>query len=208
MRVLSTFIIIYIACLHYNINQVKIHVDEILKYTAQPWFILYIIFINEKRLRIKTMIVIIYQQGFRNDFQEAMEQVDQAYLNEILTSSKSQNLDGKGDVNVPDEGVTYEDIEKMSTKLNKGDKDFDMNVITLFVQYLVQMWGNQLNSRSTAEKMSTKGKMNSATYAQTREYLKPLLRKLKNKSLPEDITDSLTEIVKHLLQRNYILVYI
>jgi len=137
-----------------------------------------------------------------------MEQVDQAYLNEILTSSKSQSLHGKGDVNVPDEGVTYEDIEKMSTKLNKGDKDFDMNVITMFVQYLVQIWGNQLNSRSTAEKMSTRGKMASATYAQTREYLKPLLRKLKNKSLPEDITDSLTEIVKHLLQRNYILVSI
>lgn len=158
-----------------------------------------------KRLRKCEILEPEVNKGFRNDFQEAMEQVDQAYLNEILTSSKSQSLDGKGDVNVPDEGVTYEDIEKMSTKLNKGDKDFDMSVITLFVQYLVQMWGNQLNSRSTAEKMSSKGKMNSATYAQTREYLKPLLRKLKNKSLPEDITDSLTEIVKHLLQRNYIL---
>ncbi|KAM0725368.1 Pre-mRNA-splicing factor 18 [Formica fusca] len=125
-----------------------------------------------KRLRKCEILEPEVNKGFRNDFQEAMEQVDQAYLNEILTSSKSQSLDGKGDVNVPDE---------------------------------VQMWGNQLNSRSTAEKMSSKGKMNSATYAQTREYLKPLLRKLKNKSLPEDITDSLTEIVKHLLQRNYIL---
>lgn len=94
----------------------------------------------------------------------------------------------------------------MSVKLNKGDRDFDLNVITQFIQFLVQMWGNQLNSRSTAEKMSTRGKMASATYAQTREYLKPLLRKLKNKSLPEDITDSLTDIVKHLLERNYILV--
>ncbi|KAH0950906.1 hypothetical protein HN011_000660 [Eciton burchellii] len=158
-----------------------------------------------QRLRKCEILEPEVNKGFRNDFQEAMEQVDQAYLNEILTSSKSQSLDGKGDVNVPDEGVTYEDIEKMSTKLNKGDKDFDMNVITMFVQYLVQIWGNQLNSRSTAEKMSTRGKMASATYAQTREYLKPLLRKLKNKSLPEDITDSLTEIVKHLLQRNYIL---
>lgn len=154
------------------------------------------------------LIYIIYfkLKGFRNDFQEAMEQVDQAYLNEILASSKPQNRDGKGDVNVPDEGVTYEDLQKMSVKLNKGDRDFDLNVITQFIQFLVQMWGNQLNSRSTAEKMSTRGKMASATYAQTREYLKPLLRKLKNRSLPEDITDSLTDIVKHLLERNYILV--
>ncbi|XP_076629796.1 pre-mRNA processing factor 18 [Colletes latitarsis] len=158
-----------------------------------------------KRLRKCEILEPEVNKGFRNDFQEAMEQVDQAYLNEILSSSKPQDRNGKGDVNVPDEGVTYEDLQKMSAKLNKGDRDFDLNVITQFIQFLVQMWGNQLNSRSTAEKMSTRGKMASATYAQTREYLKPLLRKLKNKSLPEDITDSLTDIVKHLLERNYIL---
>lgn len=137
-----------------------------------------------------------------------MEQVDQAYLDEILESSKPQDREGKGDVHVPDEGVTYDDIQKMSAKLNCGDREYDMNVITQFLQFLVKMWGNQLNSRAAEEKNSTRGKMASATYAQTREYLKPLLRKLKNKSLPEDITDSLTEIVKHLLERNYILVNI
>lgn len=52
--------------------------------------------------------------------------------------------------------------------------------------------------------MATKGKLQGATYAQTQVYLKPLLRKLKNYSLPEDISDSLTEIVVHLLNRNYL----
>ncbi|XP_034936059.1 pre-mRNA-splicing factor 18 [Chelonus insularis] len=158
-----------------------------------------------QRLRKHEILEPEVNKGFRNDFQEAMEQVDQAYLNELLTSSKVNDYDRKGDVNIPNEEITYEDIEKMSVKLNRGDKDFDMNLLTQFLQFLVQMWGRQLNSRSSSEKMSTKGKMASATYAQTREYLKPLLRKLKNKSLPEDITDSLTEIVKHLLERNYIL---
>ncbi|XP_043270855.1 pre-mRNA-splicing factor 18 isoform X2 [Venturia canescens] len=158
-----------------------------------------------QRLRKREILEPEVNKGFRNDFQEAMEQVDQAYLNELLTSSKPNGRDRQGDVNVPDEGVTYDDLQKMSVKLNKGDRDYDMTVITQFLQFLVQIWGNNLNSRGTAEKMSTRGKMASATYAQTREYLKPLLRKLKNKSLPEDITDSLTEIVKHLLERNYIL---
>lgn len=158
-----------------------------------------------KRLRKHEILEPEINKGFRNDFQEAMDQVDQAYLNELLASSKPQDRNGKGDVNVPDEGVTYEDLQKMSIKLNKGDREFDMNVITQFIQFLVQMWGNQLNSRNTVEKVGTRGKMASATYAQTREYLKPLLRKLRNKSLPEDITDSLTDIVKHLLERNYIL---
>ncbi|XP_015121242.1 pre-mRNA-splicing factor 18 [Diachasma alloeum] len=158
-----------------------------------------------QRLRKCEILEPEVNKGFRNDFQEAMEQVDQAYLNELLSSSKPNNCDRKGDVNVPDEEITYEDIQKMSARLNRGDRDFDMSVITQFLQFLVLVWGNHLNSRGTAEKMSTRGKMASATYAQTREYLKPLLRKLKNKSLPEDITDSLTEIVKHLLERNYIL---
>ncbi|XP_046435755.1 pre-mRNA-splicing factor 18 [Neodiprion pinetum] len=158
-----------------------------------------------RRLRKREILEPEVNKGFRNDFQEAMEQVDQAYLDEIFESSKPQDGEGKGDVHVPDEGVTYDDIQKMSAKLNCGDREYDMNVITQFLQFLVKMWGNQLNSRAAMEKNSTRGKMASATYAQTREYLKPLLRKLKNKSLPEDITDSLTEIVKHLLERNYIL---
>ncbi|KAK0183453.1 hypothetical protein PV327_001494 [Microctonus hyperodae] len=131
-------------------------------------------------------------------------EVNQAYFNKIL-STKPNKCDRKCDVDVPDEKITYEDIQKMSVRFDRGDRDFDMSVITQFIQFLLLMWGNHLNSRSTAERMSTKGKMASATYAQTREYVKPLLRKLKNKSLSESITDSLTNIVKHMLDRNYIL---
>jgi hypothetical protein len=66
------------------------------------------------------------------------------------------------------------------------------------------MWGNQLNSRSPAEKMGVRGKLACATYTQTQVYLKPLLRKLKTKTLPEDISDSLTEITRYMLDRDYI----
>lgn len=73
-------------------------------------------------------------------------------------------------------------------------------------QFLLHQWGEDLNSRTGAEKMGTRGKFAHATYSQTQQYLKPLLRKLKNKTLPEDISDSLTEITKHILDRNYIAV--
>jgi pre-mRNA-splicing factor 18 len=66
------------------------------------------------------------------------------------------------------------------------------------------MWGNQLNSRPPAEKMGVRGKLACATYTQTQVYLKPLLRKLKTKTLPEDISDSLTEITRYMLDRDYI----
>uniref|UniRef100_A0A6P7GWP7 Pre-mRNA-splicing factor 18 n=1 Tax=Diabrotica virgifera virgifera TaxID=50390 RepID=A0A6P7GWP7_DIAVI len=78
------------------------------------------------------------------------------------------------------------------------------NVDAHFIQLLLKQWNDQLQNRPKEEKAGTKGKLQGATYAQTQEYLRPLLRKLKNFSLPEDISDSLTEIVVHLLERNYL----
>lgn len=73
-----------------------------------------------------------------------------------------------------------------------------------FLQLLLSKWDEQLQNRTREEKLSTKGKLQGATYGQTQVYLKPLLRKLKSFTLPEDISDSLTEIVVHLLNRNYL----
>lgn len=70
------------------------------------------------------------------------------------------------------------------------------------------MWNNELNTLPPAQKASTKAKLARATYTQTQIYLKPLFRKLKSKKLPEDILDSLTIIIRHLLDRNYIMVSI
>lgn len=72
------------------------------------------------------------------------------------------------------------------------------------LKFLLKLWNDQLNSVASNEKMKTKTKIAKATFAQTRVYLKPLLKKLKNDKIPDDIFDSLTEIVKHILKRNYI----
>ncbi|CAH0723665.1 unnamed protein product, partial [Brenthis ino] len=144
-------------------------------------------------------------RGLRNDFQEAMDKVDQAYLNEILAlgthndNEKSQNEDDL------DDSVTYESIQEMAKTMGQGDRNHDMNVIMTLLQFLLKLWGQQLNSANASEKTAIKHKMTRATYTQTQVYLKPLMRKLKKKNLPEDICDSLMEITKHLLERNYIM---
>ncbi|GLH12812.1 Pre-mRNA-splicing factor [Gryllus bimaculatus] len=158
-----------------------------------------------RRLRRSEILEPEVNKGLRNDFQEALEKVDQAFLDEIL-ASQVQDAEGHSstDVKVQDDGITYDEIQKMAVNLGKGDRDLDMNVITLFIQFLLKMWGNQLNSRSAAEKMTVKGKLACATYTQTQVYLKPLVRKLKTKSVPEDIAESLTEITSFMLNRDYI----
>lgn len=172
-----------------------------------------------RRLRQSEISEPEINRGFRNDFQAAMDQVDQAYLDEIL---KSQQTDGDersgssskeaaageksgtaGDSAV-EEDITYEKIQEMSRGLGRGNKERDAEVILTLLEFLLKMWNAQLNSGAASERMATKSKIARATYTQTRVYMKPLLRKLKNNSLPEDILDSLTDIAKLLLDRNYI----
>lgn len=158
-----------------------------------------------KRLRQFEISAPEVVKGFRNDFQEAMEEVDQAYLQEILTSagqmSKDKNVEEEQ--SIPD-SITYESIQEMAKDLGRGNKDDDSNIIRTLLEFLLKMWYDQLHNTSTASKGSTKGKIARATFTQTKVYLKPLLRKLKNKSMPEDILDSLVDITKRLLTRDYL----
>lgn len=146
-------------------------------------------------------------RGFRNDFQEAMDQVDQAYLDEILNSeSQTQNARSqkKTDNFDLDDAVEWEEIEIMAKTLGKTNKDYDMHVITLLFQHILKLWNNQLSNSSPHDKMSVKLKTNRVIFTQTKEYMKPLFRKLKNRTLPEDILESLVDISKNLVNRNYI----
>jgi len=159
-----------------------------------------------KRLRQLEISAPEVNKGFRNDFQEAMEEVDQDYLNEILASDGQMGTKDKkaeDDWDLPDT-ITYESIQEMAQELGRGNRDIDLTVIRNLLEFLLKMWHDQLYMTSTQSKASTKSKIARATYTQTNVYLKPLLRKLKNKSIPEDILDSLIDITKCLLQRNYL----
>lgn len=153
-------------------------------------------------------------RGLRNDFQEALERVDEAYLNEILATKKGEDEDNSdegtskpkaGDVKVITDAMSYEEILELAKDLGKGNTDLDLKVISQLLKLLLQIWGQKLNSRPEAEKRSVKGKRASATYGQTQHYLKPLFKKLRNKSIQDDILDSLTIIIGHLLNRNYVI---
>lgn len=142
--------------------------------------------------------------GFRNDFQEAMDEVDQQYLDDILASSEKskQKTDKEQDDDAIDDSITHDKILEMAKRLGRGNKEHDHLVISTLLEFLLKLWNAQVNSQK--DHMSANVKIARATCAQTKVYMKPLLRKLKTKSLPEDILDSLTTIIKHLLSRNYI----
>ncbi|XP_048244366.1 pre-mRNA-splicing factor 18-like [Haliotis rufescens] len=141
-------------------------------------------------------------QGFDNDFKAAMDQVDQAYLNEIIKSSDGSPC--SNDVFIKDDGTTDEDIPKMREELGKGDKDNDQLIMLRFFKYIMKMWGSMLNNRPEDDKRINRGKLDSAQHTQTVGYLKPLFRKLKNKNVDEDIMDSMVLIVQRLMDKDYL----
>jgi len=169
-----------------------------------------------KRLRRLEISEPEINKGFRNDFQEAMHNVDKAYLQELLKYEGKEGSSSK-DVKLIKAQLTMKDIielnQSLERKMNEASAGNDnkkeilemqCDLIMEFVELMLTEWGKKLNARRDALKMSVNGKRDAATYNQTRCYLKPLTKSLKKRTLSEDILESLLEIVQHCLDRNYV----
>ncbi|CAG9829005.1 unnamed protein product [Diabrotica balteata] len=89
-----------------------------------------------KRLRKWELLEPEVNKGFRNDFQEAMEQVDQAYLNELLKDSEATKSTEKVDKKKHETTIGYEEIREMAKSMGRGNREHDMTVIVYFIQDL------------------------------------------------------------------------
>ncbi|KAK3104060.1 hypothetical protein FSP39_024082 [Pinctada imbricata] len=155
--------------------------------------------------RIETLATDAPEEGFKNDFKAAMDQVDQEYYKEIVKAATEG--DGKGgsvDVSIKDDGTTLEDLQKMKEELETEDTEKQQDIILRFLKYVLKEWGSQLNKRQEDAKKTLRGKEASAFHTQSVSYLKPLFKNLKHKNTDVDILDSLVIIVKHLIERDYI----
>uniref|UniRef100_A0A673HR52 Pre-mRNA-splicing factor 18 n=1 Tax=Sinocyclocheilus rhinocerous TaxID=307959 RepID=A0A673HR52_9TELE len=134
-----------------------------------------------QRLRKIEILAPEVNKGLRNDLKAAMDKIDQQYLNEIVGGAEGAELDTQHDLKVHEENTTIEELE-----------------------FLLGVWAKDLNSREDHVKRSVQGKLASATQKQTESYLEPLFRKLRKKNLPADIKESITDIIKFMLEREYV----
>uniref|UniRef100_A0A8C1BFY9 Pre-mRNA-splicing factor 18 n=1 Tax=Cyprinus carpio carpio TaxID=630221 RepID=A0A8C1BFY9_CYPCA len=134
-----------------------------------------------QRLRKIEFLAPEVNKGLRNDLKAAMDKIDQQYLNEIVGGTEGAELDTQHDLKVHEENTTIEELE-----------------------FLLGVWAKDLNSREDHVKRSVQGKLASATQKQTESYLGPMFRKLRKKILPADIKESITDIIKFMLEREYV----
>lgn len=66
-----------------------------------------------------------------------MEQVDQAYADELLASSEDSKNSSKREPKEQEPSISYEDIREMAKKMGRGDREHDMTVIVHFIQVSV-----------------------------------------------------------------------
>lgn len=156
-----------------------------------------------QRLRKIEILAPEVNKGLRNDLKAAMDKIDQQYLNEIVGGEVGE-VDTQHDLQVHEENTTIEELEALGASLGTKNDVRDMDIIDKVLRFLLGVWAKDLNSREDHVKRSVQGKLASATQKQTESYLKPLFRKLRKKNLSDDIKESITDIIKFMLEREYV----
>lgn len=135
--------------------------------------------------------------GQRNDFYELLKEEDDE------DEDDKKNKRAKTDQNVTD--VTVDDIKEIiNRELLIKDRSKARQSIELYLNTLIREWQSDLDSRPEDVKRSTAGKMASATFQQTKDYLNPFFKMLKRDELPADILSHVIDIVGFLQQREYV----
>ncbi|XP_076849362.1 pre-mRNA-splicing factor 18 isoform X2 [Brachyhypopomus gauderio] len=157
-----------------------------------------------QRLRKIEILAPEVNEGLRNDLKAAMDKIDQQYLNEIVGGQEAGEVDTQHDLKVHEENTTIEELEALGESLGTNNDVRDMDIIDKVLRFLLGVWAKELNGREDHVKRSVQGKLASATHKQTESYLRPLFRKLRKKNLSADIKESITDIIKYMLQREYV----
>jgi len=156
-----------------------------------------------QRLRILEVNEPEKSEGRGNDFQDAMDDVEKGLdIQAAQGSSKGQNKHPESDLYETD--VTYDELQEMIPKCDKGDMEAGCHIVYEFIRFMMTKWGTALESRDNDVKSSVTGKRETVIHAQTRTYLKPLLKMLKKQTLTDDVKDSLVKMIMYTLQREYI----
>ncbi len=96
------------------------------------------------RLRRIEMLAPEINKGLRNDFKEAMDKVDQQYLEEMVKLQGEDVPNRAYDIKFEDDGSTMDDIIEMSAGMGQGDDELDNKVIVRYIKVFVCLffcWG-------------------------------------------------------------------
>lgn len=110
---------------------------------------------------------------------------------EAADTSKPTSRQGVGMDSVLDLGLIKTDIDRVYP------------IIYYTLKGLLQEWADTLSTRPDSVKHTMQGKLAAATQVQSADYLKPLFKKLRKRSLTPDVLMRIAEIVHFMQRRRY-----
>ncbi|KAJ7931353.1 Prp18 domain-containing protein [Mycena leptocephala] len=153
---------------------------------------------KDRRLRLRALELIEEKdhdrQGGQNDFKKALEDVENV--------EREMKAKGTG------KGKKRDDAEQAANSvldlgLIKSDPDKLYPLIYFALKRTLREWGEAMDERPESVKRTTQGKLAAATQVQSAEYLKPLFKSLRARSLPADVLGRMAEIVHYMQKRQY-----
>ncbi|KAJ2513629.1 hypothetical protein GGI11_004346, partial [Coemansia sp. RSA 2049] len=76
-------------------------------------------------------------------------------------------------------------------------------LLYVYLKRLLYEWDDYLATRPDDERRTAEGKLAAATQRQSAEYLRPLFRSIKARTVPADVLARITEIARNVLDREY-----
>ncbi|XP_006459145.1 hypothetical protein AGABI2DRAFT_191197, partial [Agaricus bisporus var. bisporus H97] len=151
---------------------------------------------KDRRLRLRALELIEERssehQGGHNDFKKALEDVESV-------EKELQSKNGKGKKK---EGESV-NVGALDLNLVKTDPDKLYPLIYYALKKVLKEWEEAMDDRPDHVKRTNQGKLAAATQVQSAEYLKPLFKNLRSRTLPPDMLARIAEIVHYMQKREY-----
>jgi pre-mRNA-splicing factor 18 len=144
--------------------------------------------------------------GGQNDFRKALEDVESAerLMRDRNANSSTADEGGSSKGKKKDDSASGDgEIAVLDLALIKTDPDKLYPVIYYSLKRVLKEWGESLGERPEHVKRTHQGKLAAATQVQSAQYLKPLFKLVRSRSLPDDMLARLAEIVHHMQKRQY-----
>ncbi|KAJ2162407.1 hypothetical protein GGF46_000648 [Coemansia sp. RSA 552] len=157
-----------------------------------------------RRRRLRTLELTEERaDGQQNEFRRAMAHVEAGAMLEGLKRQAHMDSDEAQRRQSKYEMLLAYDVEPISPALLRTDMDRLYTLLFVYLKRLLYEWDDFLASRPDDERQSAEGKLAAATQRQSAEYLKPLFRSLRQRVIQPDIMARITEIARHMIDREY-----
>jgi pre-mRNA-splicing factor 18 len=120
-------------------------------------------------------------------------------------SGTNQNDDGEGSDDDDSKDGSRTKVKELSAVTNYGARKglSDEKIVYKYFRHMLKLWEWDLNARDDRDKLTAKGKMETKTQKQCKDYIRPLFKLCKRRELSPDILMKLVGIVRHCEEGNF-----